>query len=112
MNLFSILLQTEYGFDFAHHFKCEALEMMENLKTCIQFIRDFKILWSENGDHISMHYAGTNALTSHATKTGSAGILGKIRGKFSSIKRLYEGTFQDSHKQETTDIILGKHPDS
>lgn len=45
-------------------------------------------------------------------RTGSTGLFGKLRGKLSSIKRLYEGTFQDSHKQEAMEIILGIHSDS
>ncbi|KAL4501680.1 hypothetical protein ABPG72_018731 [Tetrahymena utriculariae] len=112
LNTLQLMLKDLYGYDFQQIHKQDALDMMENQKQCIQFIKQFKILWSQNGDNISQHYAGTNALTSHATKTGSGGLFGKLRGKLSSIKRLYEGTFQDSHKQEAIDLILGRHVDS
>ncbi|EAS06288.2 endonuclease/exonuclease/phosphatase family protein (macronuclear) [Tetrahymena thermophila SB210] len=112
LNTLQLMLKDLYGYDFFQVYKQDALDMMENQKQCIQFVKQFKILWSQNGDNISQHYAGTNALTSHATKTGSGGLFGKLRGKLSSIKRLYEGTFQDSHKQEAIDLILGRHVDS
>jgi len=52
-----------------------------------KFIKDFQTCWSDNGDKISWHYAGTDATTSTVTKTGKQSVFGFLKGKISSAKR-------------------------
>ncbi|EAR86607.2 endonuclease/exonuclease/phosphatase family protein (macronuclear) [Tetrahymena thermophila SB210] len=74
-----------------------------------KFQKDFQQCWGENGDNISMHYADTNATTSNVAKTGKQGVLGFLKGKFSSAKRFFKGNLTDAVKQQCYCIILGEH---
>ncbi|KAL4474924.1 hypothetical protein ABPG74_001620 [Tetrahymena malaccensis] len=74
-----------------------------------KFQKDFQQCWGENGDNISLHYADTNATTSNVAKTGKQGVLGFLKGKFSSAKRFFKGNLTDAVKQQCYCIILGEH---
>ena len=74
-------------------------------------------LWADAGDALSKIYAGTGALKSSFTRTGSIVIgSGLIEGKMSlagmvsdvrkSAARLYINNFVDSGRQNTMDLLL------
>lgn len=69
----------------------------------------FKMLWVENGDNISIQYAGTASTISTVTKTGGHGFLGLIQHGLVSVTRVYQGSFEDNFKQRCFDILLQKH---
>jgi len=68
----------------------------------------FKELWRENGDFISIQYAGTESTHSNVTKTGSFGIYDRIQV---SVNRFYQGTFADEFKQQCIDYFLQNYDD-
>ncbi len=68
----------------------------------------FKDLWSQNGDQISIQYAGTASTITTVTKTGGHNFKGMIDHGIATVTRFYQGTFEDEFKQECIDILLQK----
>lgn len=72
------------------------------------FIYNFKNVWADNGDFISIHYAGTGSTTSNVTRTGKGGFLNMLDHGMKSIERFYVNNFEDHLKQEGIDLLLGQ----
>lgn len=68
----------------------------------------FKNVWAENGDYISIQYAGTASTISSVTKNGNKGIMGYFQHGLVSINRFYQGNFEDEFKQKCIDSILNQ----
>jgi len=67
----------------------------------------FKIFWSENGDYISMQYAGTPSTSTNVTLNGSEGGIEAIfQHKMVSINRYFIGNYHDEMKQKAFDLVL------
>lgn len=64
-------------------------------------------LFADNGDAISMIYAGTPALRSSHTRNGQLGFSDYISDVKKSAFRLYCGNVTDKAKQESVDLLLG-----
>ena len=73
-----------------------------------QFKEKFKCLWAENGDSISMQYAGTASTHTTVTKTGGHSLMGFLQHAKATVTRLYQGNIEDKFKQECFDILLQK----
>ena len=75
------------------------------------FKENFKDIWAENGDLISIQYAGTASTITTVTKTGGHNLKGIITHGVATVSRFYQGTFEDLFKQECFDIFLQKNFD-
>lgn len=64
-------------------------------------------LFADNGDAISMIYAGTPALRTAHTRKGESGFFDYVEDFKKSAHRLYCGHVTDKVKQESVDLILG-----
>ena len=73
------------------------------------FKENFKDIWAENGDRISIQYAGTASTITTVTKTGGHNLKGIITHGVATVSRFYQGTFEDQFKQECFDIFLQKN---
>ena len=73
------------------------------------FVYNFKNTWADNGDYISIHYAGTGSTISSITRTGKAGFLNMLDHGMKSIERFYVNNFEDHLKQEGIDMLLGQN---
>ena len=73
------------------------------------FIFNFKNIWADNGDYISIHYAGTGSTISNITRTGKAGFLNMLDHGMKSIERFYVNNFEDHLKQEGIELVLGQN---
>ncbi len=69
----------------------------------------FKEIWADNGDFISVQYAGTASTISTVTKTGKHGFFGFFQHVGVSLTRFYQGSFEDNFKQKCFDILLNKN---
>lgn len=69
----------------------------------------FKRLWADNGDSLSLMYAGTGALKSDFTRTGKRTIFGLLQDLQNSITRYYINNFRDGKKQDAITLLLGKY---
>ena len=72
------------------------------------FSAKFRSLWSDNGNHLSIQYSGTDSTTSAITKDGKSGILGSISSGISSVGRFFKNNFGDELRQKCIDCLLGK----
>lgn len=69
----------------------------------------FRALWADNGDTISLIYAGTGATTSSVTRKGEkSNIASLFDHGFKTIARFYLNTFEDDFKQQVIDNLLAK----
>ena len=73
-----------------------------------QFKENFKNLWAENGDKLSIQYAGTSSTITTVTKTGGHSLMGFLQHGLATVSRLYQGNFEDNFKQECIDTLLQK----
>ena len=73
-----------------------------------QFKENFKTIWAENGDCISMQYSGTASTISTVTKTGGHSLMGLFQHAKATVARIYQGNIEDKFKQECIDILLQK----
>ena len=73
-----------------------------------EFKEKFRNIWAENGDELSIQYAGTPSTITTVTKTGGHSFMGLIQHGLATVTRLYKGNFEDNYKQECIDIFLQK----
>ena len=73
-----------------------------------QFKENFKHIWAENGDSISMQYSGTASTITTVTKTGGHSLMGLLQHAKATVTRIYQGNIEDKFKQEYIDILLQK----
>ncbi|PNY13658.1 phosphatidylinositide phosphatase SAC1-like protein, partial [Trifolium pratense] len=59
----------------------------------------FRILWAEQGDEISLEYAGTNALKGDLVRYGKKTLTGIIKDGMSALSRYYLNNFHDGIRQ-------------
>ena len=72
------------------------------------FKESIKDIWAENGDKISIQYAGTASTITTVTKTGGHNFMGFIQHSIATVSRIYKGNFEDDFKQECINIFLQK----
>lgn len=68
----------------------------------------FKDMWADNGDYISLQYAGTASTITTITKKGEHDLMGIIQHGVATVTRAYKGSFKDNFKQECIDLFLQK----
>jgi hypothetical protein len=66
-------------------------------------------MWANNGDSISLAYAGTGAIKSHLTRTGHSNFISYLEDHKRSFERYLKGVFTDQAKQEAIEQLLGLH---
>lgn len=67
------------------------------------------IVWADNGDRISLIYAGTGAIKADFTRTGTRTWSGLLNDGVNSITRYYLNNFKDGIKQDSVNLLLGKY---
>jgi hypothetical protein len=104
----------QLGVDLLSTFGQDVLTHMDNdnQKQQHPFMLAFKNIWADNGDVISIHYAGTGSVISTVTRTGKKDFFGMIDHASKTISRFYIGNFEDQVKQEAIDMLLGQHTES
>ncbi|XP_057435247.1 phosphoinositide phosphatase SAC8 isoform X2 [Lotus japonicus] len=69
----------------------------------------FRTLWAEQGDEISLEYAGTHALKGDLVRYGKQTITGIIKDGMSALSRYYLNNFHDGIRQDALDLISGHY---
>jgi hypothetical protein len=67
--------------------------------------RQFRFIWADMADVISVQYGGTNALKTDFTRTGKRTKLGVYVDKVNSYRRYYVNTVIDGRKQDAYDAV-------
>ena len=70
-------------------------------------LREHASIWADNGDILSIIYAGTKALKTSYTRTGRMGIFAIVDDMTKSAKRAIVHNFKDKDKQKAIDDLLG-----
>ncbi|KAF9665218.1 hypothetical protein SADUNF_Sadunf16G0099700 [Salix dunnii] len=77
---------------------------------CITMLREecrkFRTLWAEQGDEVSLEYAGTHALKGDLVRYGRQTIGGIIKDGMSALSRYYLNNFQDGVRQASCLLYL------
>lgn len=80
-------------------------------KKFVTFDKDINIilkkLWYENGNNLSIQYAGTPAIKSDIILTGRITFLGLLNDSINSIKRYFINRYSDGKKQSVYNILTG-----
>lgn len=80
---------------------------------CVSMFGDdytkFRTIWAEQGDEISLQYAGTYALKGDLVRYGKQTVSGAIKDGISAMSRYYLNNFQDGVRQDALDLISGRY---
>jgi hypothetical protein len=69
-----------------------------------------RLMWADNGDQISVMYAGTPAIRGDHTRTGKTTMKGMLNDGLNALSRFYINNFEDGENQDALDILLEKRP--
>jgi len=69
----------------------------------------FRNVWADNADAISRAYAGTGAMKTDVTRTGTRTKAGMMQDVRISITRYLKNNFMDGPRQDALDLFLGAH---
>ncbi|KAF7825526.1 phosphoinositide phosphatase SAC8 isoform X1 [Senna tora] len=69
----------------------------------------FRTVWAEQGDEISLEYAGTHALKGDLVRYGKQTVTGIIKDGMSALSRYYLNNFHDGIRQDALDLISGRY---
>lgn len=67
-----------------------------------------KHMWDENGDKLSVQYAGTNSNISGVLEEGKQGFAGKFGQLFTGVHRYFVGNFSDPDKFQSIKLLMGE----
>ena len=81
----------------------------ESIESNDEIYNVFRKVWADNGDIMSIQYAGTGALKSDFTRTGKRTSYGLMRDGFNSLYRYYLNNFYDGYRQDSIDLFLGNY---
>ncbi|KAK4268583.1 hypothetical protein QN277_025216 [Acacia crassicarpa] len=73
-----------------------------------EFVK-FRSMWAEQGDEISLEYAGTHALKGDLVRYGKQTMGGMIKDGMSALSRYYQNNFHDGIRQDALDLISGRY---
>eukprot|EP00826_Nyctotherus_ovalis_P025633 TRINITY_DN1988_c0_g1_i12.p1 TRINITY_DN1988_c0_g1~~TRINITY_DN1988_c0_g1_i12.p1 ORF type:complete len:509 (+),score=75.74 TRINITY_DN1988_c0_g1_i12:1323-2849(+) len=70
----------------------------------------FKSLWADNGNELSIQYSGAGSTTAAFTKGGNEGVLGMLQQGLTSLTRFFNSNFGDYWKQKCIETFLNREP--
>ncbi|XP_022145619.1 phosphoinositide phosphatase SAC8 [Momordica charantia] len=85
------------------------LTSAECITTLDEDYTKFRTSWGEQGDEISLEYAGTHALKGDLVRYGKQTFAGVIKDGMSAISRYYLNNFHDGVRQDALDLICGHY---
>ncbi|MCQ2816523.1 MAG: hypothetical protein MJ252_04565 [archaeon] len=80
-------------------------DALQKFKTA--FEQNFKNLWADHGDIISICYSGTCALKGDFTRTGKRSLMGALADGYYTCHRFYINNLRDGYNQDCHDYFLG-----
>ncbi|GAB4847619.1 GTPase activating protein (GAP) for Rho1p [Ancistrocladus abbreviatus] len=84
-----------------------AFDAKETISSHPNFDDNFKIMWANHGDDISIQYSGTDALKGDFVRCGQRTIQGIIKDGRNALVRYYLNNFVDGTKQDAIDLLHG-----
>ncbi|KMZ76273.1 Phosphoinositide phosphatase SAC6 [Zostera marina] len=74
-----------------------------------KFDSNFKILWANHGDDISIQYSGTPALKGDFVRYGKRTFQGIVNDGCNAMGRYYFNNFADGQRQDLIDLLHGHY---
>lgn len=104
----------QLGVDLTTEFTQDPVLQLDNDSTKQQhtFFLAFKDIWNDNGDTLSMQYAGMLSGISISSRNSKKGFFGLLDYGMKSINLLNLGPLEDSLKQEGIQLLLGQQDES
>ena len=97
-------------FDFDDESTKKMFDLKEGFfKTFNPLLLKFRYLWGDNGDNISIQYAGTKSTHTTVMKAGEHDLKGIVSHGIATFSRFYKELFLDDFKQLCIDILLQKN---
>ncbi|KAK4780940.1 hypothetical protein SAY87_017046 [Trapa incisa] len=81
----------------------------ETIESHPNFDDNFKILWANHGDDISIQYSGTPALKGDFVRYGQRTTQGILNDFKNALMRYYLNNFVDGTKQDAIDLLQGHY---
>ncbi|KAK4773949.1 hypothetical protein SAY87_028968 [Trapa incisa] len=81
----------------------------ETIESHANFDDNFKIVWANHGDDISIQYSGTPALKGDFVRYGQRTAQGILNDFKNSLMRYYLNNFVDGTKQDAIDLLQGHY---
>ncbi|KAI0735477.1 SacI homology domain-containing protein [Earliella scabrosa] len=72
-----------------------------------ELVRDFREMWSDHANFISIAYSGTGALKTDFTRTGKRTRKGLLEDGWNSVMRYLKNNFFDGARQDAFDLMTG-----
>ncbi|XP_039789977.1 phosphoinositide phosphatase SAC7-like isoform X1 [Panicum virgatum] len=76
------------------------------------FDTNYKVLWANHGDAISIQYSGTPALKGDFVRYGKRTTQGIVNDLWNALARYYLNNFVDGTKQDAMDLLQGHYTTS
>ncbi|XP_020882616.1 phosphoinositide phosphatase SAC8 isoform X1 [Arabidopsis lyrata subsp. lyrata] len=89
--------------------RIEVFDSTECISTFEDDYTKFRTIWAEQGDEVSLQYAGTYALKGDLVRYGKQTMTGAIKDGLSAMSRYYLNNFQDGVRQDALDLISGRY---
>ena len=97
-------------FDFDDENTKKLFDLKEGFfKSSNSLLLKFRYLWGDNGDNISIQYAGTKSTHTTVMKKGGHDLKGIASHGIATVSRFYKELFLDDFKQLCIDILLQKN---
>ncbi|KAF7135776.1 hypothetical protein RHSIM_Rhsim08G0027700 [Rhododendron simsii] len=81
----------------------------ETISSHPNFDENFKILWANHGDDVSIQYSGTPALKGDFVRYGRRTVQGILNDGYNALARYYLNNFCDGTKQDAIDLLQGHY---
>ncbi|KAI5683971.1 hypothetical protein M9H77_05199 [Catharanthus roseus] len=79
----------------------------ETISSHPNFDENFKVLWANHGDDVSIQYSGTPALKGDFVRYGQRTVEGILKDGWNALMRYYLNNFVDGRKQDVIDLVQG-----
>ncbi|KAL9251655.1 Phosphoinositide phosphatase SAC6-like protein [Drosera capensis] len=89
--------------------KISVFDAKETISSHPNFDENFKILWANHGDDISIQYSGTPALKGDFVRLGQRTVQGILKDGWNALARYYLNNFVDGSKQDAIDLVHGHY---
>ncbi|RLN07056.1 phosphoinositide phosphatase SAC7-like isoform X1 [Panicum miliaceum] len=89
--------------------RIEVLGVDDTISNHPAFDTNYKVLWANHGDAISIQYSGTPALKGDFVRYGKRTTQGIVNDLRNSLARYYLNNFVDGTKQDAMDLLQGHY---
>jgi hypothetical protein len=89
--------------------RIEVLGVDDTISNHPAFDTNYKVLWANHGDAISIQYSGTPALKGDFVRYGKRTTQGIVNDLRNALARYYLNNFVDGTKQDAMDLLQGHY---